>query len=77
MSDPGEGCQASGGRIGPTRSSTTRGASEGLEQMIGPHDLYFLYLFPTHFISGSICLVRRRAARTLYDLRPENNGAAR
>src|SRR5579862_595691 len=45
------------------------------EQSIGPHDLYFMYLFPTHF-------VQRRPAvwfaaepfRPLYDLRHQHQG---
>ena len=47
------------------------------EQMIGPHDLYFLYLFPTHFIQRRPSVwFAAEPLRTLYDLRPENTGAA-
>jgi glycosyltransferase involved in cell wall biosynthesis len=47
------------------------------EQMIGPHDLYFLYLFPTHFIQRRPSVwFAAEPLRTLYDLRPDNTGAA-
>src|SRR5260370_28420146 len=39
------------------------------EQMIGPHDLYFLYLFPTNFIQRRPSVWFAAAPlRTLYDL---------
>jgi len=45
------------------------------EQMIRPHDLYFLYLFPTHFIQRRPSVwFAAEPLRTLYDLRPEPHG---
>ncbi len=45
------------------------------EQMIGPHDLYFLYLFPTHFIQRRPSVwFAAEPLRTLYDLRREPHG---
>jgi glycosyltransferase involved in cell wall biosynthesis len=46
------------------------------EQMIGPHDLYFLYLFPTHFIQRRPSVwFAAEPLRILYDLRREHQGA--
>ena len=45
------------------------------EQVIGPHDLYFLYLFPTHFIQRRPSVwFAAEPLRTLYDLRREHHG---
>jgi glycosyltransferase involved in cell wall biosynthesis len=45
------------------------------EQMIRPHDLYFLYLFPTHFIQRRPSVwFAAEPLRTLYDLRREPHG---
>ncbi len=45
------------------------------EQMIEPHDLYFLYLFPTHFIQRRPSVwFAAEPLRTLYDLRREHHG---
>ena len=45
------------------------------EQMIGPHDLYFLYLFPTHFIQRRPSVwFAAEPLRALYDLRREPHG---
>ena len=47
------------------------------EQVIGPHDLYFLYLFPTHFIQRRPSVwFAAEPLRTLYDLRQEHDGGA-
>jgi len=46
------------------------------EQMILPHDLYFLYLFPTHFIQRRPSVwFAAEPLRILYDLRREHHGA--
>ncbi len=46
------------------------------EQMIKPHDLYFLYLFPTHFIQRRPSVwFAAEPLRILYDLRREHHGA--
>ncbi len=46
------------------------------EQMIRPHDLYFLYLFPTHFIQRRPSVwFAAEPLRILYDLRREHHGA--
>ena len=45
------------------------------EQIIGPHDLYFLYLFPTHFIQRRPSIwFAAEPLRVLYDLRREHHG---
>src|ERR1039458_8355192 len=45
------------------------------EQKIGPHDLYFLYLFPTHFIQRRPSVwFAAEPLRALYDLRREPHG---
>jgi glycosyltransferase involved in cell wall biosynthesis len=45
------------------------------EQMIRPHDLYFLYLFPTHFIQRRPSVwFAAEPLRILYDLRREHQG---
>ena len=46
------------------------------EQVILPHDLYFLYLFPTHFIQRRPSVwFAAEPLRILYDLRREHHGA--
>jgi len=48
------------------------------EQVIRPHDLYFLYLFPTHFIQRRPSVwFAAEPLRTLYDLRREPHGGDR
>jgi glycosyltransferase involved in cell wall biosynthesis len=45
------------------------------EQLVGPHDLYFLYLFPTQFISRRPSVwFGAEPLRALYDLRHHHNG---
>ncbi|HLX38110.1 MAG TPA: glycosyltransferase, partial [Candidatus Binataceae bacterium] len=45
------------------------------EQIIGSHDLYFLYLFPTHFIQRRPSIwFAAEPLRVLYDLRREHRG---
>ncbi|MGH7896739.1 MAG: glycosyltransferase, partial [Candidatus Binatia bacterium] len=47
------------------------------EQLIRPHDLYFLYLFPTHFIQRRPSVwFAAEPLRVLYDLRQEPDGGA-
>jgi glycosyltransferase involved in cell wall biosynthesis len=48
------------------------------EQLIRPHDLYFLYLFPTHFIQRRPSVwFAAEPLRILYDLRREHHGTER
>ncbi|MBI3800782.1 MAG: glycosyltransferase [Deltaproteobacteria bacterium] len=65
-----------GGRTGPDAFFYNTVVLPRLwEQIIGPHDLYFMYLFPTHFIQRRPAVwFAAEPLRILYDLRRENDG---
>jgi glycosyltransferase involved in cell wall biosynthesis len=69
--------QLPGGRTGPDAFFYNTVVLPRIwEQMIGPHDLYFLYLFPTHFIQRRPSVwFAAEPLRILYDLRREHHGA--
>ncbi len=69
--------QLPGGRTGPDAFFyNTVVLPRVWEQMIRPHDLYFLYLFPTHFIQRRPSVwFAAEPLRILYDLRREHHGA--
>src|SRR5579872_1531973 len=69
--------QLPGGRTGPDAFFyNTVVLPRVWEQMIKPHDLYFLYLFPTHFIQRRPSVwFAAEPLRILYDLRREHYGA--
>jgi glycosyltransferase involved in cell wall biosynthesis len=66
-----------GGRVGPDAFFyNTIVLPRVWEQLIRPHDLYFLYLFPTHFIQRRPSVwFAAEPLRILYDLRREHHGA--